>query len=307
MAYFKNFPKVPYRFASTGKPEFVEFQNITAISQIFSEAIDDESLYTLYTVKDGTRPDLLSYQLYGTPEYYWTFYMINDHVRHSGWALSAEELEAKINEDLPGECLVFLPQNTVDLGNETNYLQHAMIEQFSVGDRIYGQISGASGTVYARNVNLGQMFVRLDAGSKNFIANEGVVDTQVGQPNSFLTARIVHSPASLAIHHFEDGDGDHVDVDYALDFRGRGSELVPANVAGLPANAGPGPDGNYVGGVVGDLVNPDPYSSMSPYRAITFKEYYDNFNDHLSRIRIIKPGSIASVARLFHNSIGTGG
>lgn len=304
MAYFKNFPTVKYCFATESKTDTAEFQNITAYSRLLLDSLDDDSLYTFYDIEDGARSDIVSYNLYNTTDYYWTFYLVNEHIRKQGWPLSYDELNRKIVEDLPGEVLVFMPQDEVDKGDNTNFLQHAMIEQFMVGDRIFGQISGAKGTVYARNVNLGQMFVRLDEGSPGFLRNESVVDKQVGQPNSTLICRIVHSPADLAVHHFEDGDGDHIDVDYALDFRGRGSELDPDVTAGLPITAGPGPDGNYIGGVVGDIVTPDPYASTSSYKAITFREYYEDVNDNLSRIKIIRPSAITNIARLFHTSIG---
>ena len=306
MPYFNNFPTVPYKFATTGKSEPVEFQNLTAAARVVLDSIDDDALYTKYNIIDGARHDIVSYSLYNTPDYYWTFYLINPDLRKCGWPLSSDELNKKLKEDVPGECLVFLPQDTVDTGNDTNYLQHAMIEQFSVGDRIFGQVSGASGTVYARNVNLGQMFVRLDEGSPGFRTNESVVDKNVGQPDSSLIVRIVHSPAELAIHHFEDGDGDHVDVDYALDFRGRGPETDPDVTDGLPANAGPGPDGNYVGGVVGDLTDVDPYATASQYSAVTFREYYENKNDDLSQIKVIKPSAIVEFSRLFNNAIREG-
>lgn len=303
MSYFRNFPSVDYQFASDDKPVNTAFPNLTITSEVIQSLIDNDSLYQLYTVRDGERSDVVSQRLYGTTDYYWTFYLLNEDIRNCGWPLSEVELTAKMNEDIPGEVLVFLPQDEVDLGNDTNWLQHAMIEQFSVGDRIFGQVSGAAGTIYARNVNLGQMFVELDEGSPGFVANEVVVDVQGAAPNSQLTVRIVHSPAHLAIHHVEDGDGDHVDVDYALDFRGRGPESNSENVSGLPDGAGPGPDGNYIGGVVGDIENPDIYADSSPYTIVTFKDYYDEKNDNLSQIKVIKPGAIGQVVRLFNNSL----
>lgn len=303
MTYFRSFPTVDYEFATDGDPIRTPFQNITVTSEVIQSLIDNDSLYQFYTVRDGERADVVSQRLYGTTDYYWTFYLVNPDVRNCGWPLSEQELTARLNEDLPGECLVFLPQDAVDTGNDTSWLQHQMIEQFSVGDRIFGQVSGAAGTIYSRNVNLGQMFVELDEGSPGFVANETVVDVQGSAPNSTLTVRIVHSPAHLAIHHVEDGDGDHVDIDYALDFRGRGPESIAENVSGLPDNAGPGPDGNYIGGVVGDIENPDIYADSSPYTIITFKEYYDEKNDNLSQIKVIKPSAIAQVARLFNNSL----
>lgn len=307
MGYFRNFPTIEYTFSSDGKPEAVEFQNLIRFSEVIQNLADNQSLYEYYNVRDGERPDTVSRRLYGTTDYYWTFYLLNEDIRHCGWPLSEAELALKLAEDIPGNCLVFLPQDDVDTGNDTGWLQAAMIEQFEIGGTIFGSVSGASGTIYARNVNLGQIFVRLDPGSPNFNANETVVDTESGAPNFSLITRIVHAPASLAIHHFEDGDGDHVDVDYALEFRGRGSEEDENVTTGLPANAGPGPDGNYIGGVVGDLTFPDPYAELSPYSAVTFKEYYDDQNDSLSRIRVIRQSAISEIVRLFNRSINEGG
>jgi len=285
MSYFNSFPTVKYQFSSTEKTADVEFTNIVSFSEVFEGVADDESLYQFYDVADGERPDIVSQRLYDTPEYYWTFYLLNDGLRQCGWPLSYDSLLAKLNEDIPGECLVFLP-SVVDLGDETNFQQHAMIEQFAVGDSIFGQQSGASGVVYARNVNLGQMFVR-KTNTIPFQANEVVVDVVAGAPNSQLTVRIVHSPAHLAYHHFEDGDGDHVDVDYAVDFRGRGPEGAT----------------DLIGGVFDDLVTPDVYANSAPYTGITFREFYEEKNADLSRIKVLRPGTTAKFVALHNKSM----
>ena len=298
MSYFRNFPTIPYKFAVTGKTETVDFQNLTAYSRVTIDGIDPNAFYQGVRVRDGERPDVLSKRLYGTEDYYWTFMLVNENVRTHGWALSEDELNKKLAEDLPGECLVFLPAE-VDLGNDTNFKQSALIEQFEVGDEVTDGTT--TGTIYARNVNLGQMFVDITSGP-GFIRNR-TITTTVGGDTDSLIVRIVHSPASLAVHHFEDGDGDHVDVDYSLDFRGRGPETDPDVTSGLPSNSGPGPDGNYAGGVVGDLTDVDPYADASQYSAVTFREYYEAINDDLSSIRVIRPDAINDVVRLFNNSI----
>ena len=299
--YFKNFPEVEYRFAgSTSARHCVNFTNLTAYSEILNSIQDDASLYRFYDVQDGDRPDTVSYRLYGDTSYYWTFYFMNPHLRTQGWPLSEADLLTKMSEDLPGECLVFLPQDEVYTGPDTGYAQHPLIDNFPIGSTIFGQISGAAGVVYARNVNLGQLFVR-KTNNTPFVANEQCVNTLTGSPSSRLTARIVHNPAYLAVHHFEDGDGDHVDVDYALDFRGRGSELESENTSGLPSGAGPGPDGNYIGGVVGNLVYPDPETT---YSTVTFKEFYLDQNEKLSRLKVLRKSEVDKISRLFHKSIG---
>lgn len=303
MKYFDNFPEVPYKFATSGTPKTVNFTNLTVHSDVFSQLGDDSTIYNYYNIQNGERPDIVSDRLYGTPEYYWTFYLLNPDIRHCGWPLSEFELKRHMESKIPGECLVILPQDEVDLGNDTNFLQHQMIEQFPIGSAVIGSTSGAVGTVYARNVNLGQLFVQKTNGGE-FVNNEVIVNS-VSSPTNSLTIRILHNPAYLAVHHFEDGDGDHVDVDYALDFRGRADETVAENVSGLPDGAGPGPDGNYIGGVVGDITNPDPYATASPYTTVTHKDHYEQANNSLSRLKIVRPGLIAQYVSLFKESIRT--
>jgi len=283
MTYFDKFKEVPYTFKNGKK---VKFTNMTTYSDVFDQVVDATSVYSFFSVTDGERPDIVSERLYGTSDYYWTFFMLNPDLREKGWPQSVENLNKLMNEQLPGECLVFLPQDGVDVGDNTDYLQHAMIDAFPVGSNIFGQISGASGVVYARNVDLGQLFVR-KTNDIPFLRNESVVDVFEGAPDSQLIARIVHNPAYLAVHHFEDGDGDNVDVDYALDFRGRGNEG----------------ETNIIGGVVGDLVTPDPYALTAPYNTVTWKEWYQNQNQDLSNIKIVKPGLIGEFVKLRANSL----
>ena len=301
--YFRDYPTIPYRFCGcTSKENEVIFTNLTVYSDIIDQVSDDASLYTFVDVQDGERPDMLSQRLYGTPEYYWTFFLMNPDLRKQGWPLGEKMLRDKMNEDLPGECLVFLPQQSIFIG-DNGFIQHPLIANFPIGETVFGQLSGAAGVVYARNIHLGQLFVRKTNGIP-FRNNEVVVNRISSAPTNQLTCRIVHSPAWLAVSHFVDGDGDHVDVDYALDFRGRSSELVPANVSGLPSGSGPGPDGNYVGGVVGDLENPDPYA-QNQYNAITFKEFYEGENDRLSRLKVLRGSYIGKFVELRKQSINS--
>lgn len=283
MSYFDDFKTVPYKF-KTG--QVMDFTNMTTYTDIFDQVQDATSVYSFFQVTDGERPDIVSERLYGTSDYYWTFFLLNPDLREKGWPLSVANLNRQLDDQLPGECLVFMPQDAVDLGDDTDFLQHAMIDNFPVGSTIFGQISGAAGVVYDRNVNLGQLFVR-KTNEISFLKNESVVDTFQGAPESQLIVRIVHSPAALAVHHFEDGDGDNVDVDFALDFRGRGPEG----------------DTNIIGGTVGDLDNPDPYALTSPYNQVTWKEHYQRENQELSNIKILKPGLIGEFIQIRSNSL----
>ena len=76
MAFFRNFPFVNYRFGDEIDPAV--FQNLTAYIDIIDQFKDDLNFYETYYIKDGLRPDALSYELYGTSDYYWMFYLLND-------------------------------------------------------------------------------------------------------------------------------------------------------------------------------------------------------------------------------------
>ena len=80
--YFKNFNTVNYRFGDNEKSNI--FKNISQYVDLIDQVKSNVAFYQKYTIVSGERPDTLSYELYGTPEFYWTFYLMNDDIRESG-------------------------------------------------------------------------------------------------------------------------------------------------------------------------------------------------------------------------------
>ena len=76
MAFFKQFPKVQYEFERNGV--ITNVVNIYRSVRPLREFIDNTSAYTFYEVINGERPDIVSQRLYDNPNYYWTFFIIND-------------------------------------------------------------------------------------------------------------------------------------------------------------------------------------------------------------------------------------
>ena len=76
MAYFSNFANIDYDFDGSGIQRSVK--NLAQYSTIISKNIDDATFYSYYNIQDGARPDNVSEELYGTPEYYWTFFIVNN-------------------------------------------------------------------------------------------------------------------------------------------------------------------------------------------------------------------------------------
>ena len=61
--------------------------------------IDPLTYYTYYTIRDGERPDIVSYSLYNRPDYYWTFFILNDSLKQGlnfNWPLSDNSFEKMI-------------------------------------------------------------------------------------------------------------------------------------------------------------------------------------------------------------------
>lgn len=283
MTYFRHFNKVPYVFGDKNT-ETTEYTDLTTYVDILDQVQDQSTVYRFYQVKDGERPDVVSYNLYGSTDYYWTFFLLNRNLRETGWPLSQDDLFKKVELDVPGECLVFFGADT---SPDTGAIQHEIVGKFPVGSFIRGSISGAEGVVYAKNPLLGQIFVRKTNGV-GFVENEVVTDTIDTGANFNLICRIVHSPAYTAIRNVEDDNGNNIDVDFSSDFRGRPPEF----------------DGDIRGGVFDDPKNPDIYADSSPYNRISFLDYYTQVNTDQSRIKVLKRDVADQVSQLYRRALG---
>ena len=81
MAYFRKFPSTAYRFGN--EVNFAVATDLTPYINLIDQIKDDISFLTFYTIQEGYRPDQVSVQLYDTPLYYWTFYLLNDNISYS--------------------------------------------------------------------------------------------------------------------------------------------------------------------------------------------------------------------------------
>ena len=92
MSFFSQFPKVAYDFNRTGViQEMVDlFRHVKPLPTF----LDNISAYRFYEIPNGQRPDVVSTALYGTPDFYWTFFVVNDflHDGYRSWPMSQEQL-----------------------------------------------------------------------------------------------------------------------------------------------------------------------------------------------------------------------
>ena len=130
MSYFNNFPIVYYKFGD--ETDLNLFQNISAYVDIVDRLKENSAFYTFYTIQDGERPDQLSQSLYGSTDYYWTFYSLNEDLKQFGWPVQPEKVVDFVKKKYPNVTLV---------------TRDYFYDKFNIGERVQGTNSGAIGTI----------------------------------------------------------------------------------------------------------------------------------------------------------------
>jgi len=97
MAFFEQFPKLKYDTNLDGIQN--DLTDIFRYVDVIEDIADDIYGYSFAEINDGERPDQLSQRLYGTPDYYWTFFITNDQLKNglTDWPKSSNELDDYIN------------------------------------------------------------------------------------------------------------------------------------------------------------------------------------------------------------------
>ncbi len=87
--FFENFPKIRYDLLNNNK--LIEVIDIFRHVDVNDVLADDLLSYRYYEIQEGDRPDQVSQALYGTPDYYWTFFIVNDFLKDGlpAWPISS--------------------------------------------------------------------------------------------------------------------------------------------------------------------------------------------------------------------------
>jgi len=153
MSFFKQFPKVEYDFNQTGvKQNMVDIYRHVKPLPTF---LDSFSAYNFYEIRNGERPDIVSTRLYGTPEFYWTFFVVNDflHDGYRAWPMSQEQLQKYMEKEYNGFAIETNPKTT-------NNFEDSLSGRFTLGETITGATSGATGTLTKKNIDMSQLIVQ---------------------------------------------------------------------------------------------------------------------------------------------------
>lgn len=93
---FKKFPTVDLMI--NGKT--LRYDDIYRFVNVDSIIADSSTNYDWYEIADGERPDHVSYNMYKSSQFYWTFFIVNERLKKgmSEWPLSENALEKHIEE-----------------------------------------------------------------------------------------------------------------------------------------------------------------------------------------------------------------
>jgi hypothetical protein len=195
--YFTNFPLTNYYFGN--EETTVLFQKINAYVDIFDQVKNNITAYQIYNIKEFDRPDIVSDKLYGTPNYGWTFFLLNDNLRIRGWPLSSLELYTQSERYYPNIVL------------QTND-NMAYNQKIAVGDTVVlFSDPTQSGIVRRIDYDLGQVYI--DRGDNGFF---GVTSGYIIREGADLlisnSVRFTAQKKQInAVHHYEDVNGEYVD------------------------------------------------------------------------------------------------
>jgi hypothetical protein len=108
MSFFKLFPTTQYAMAGNIKRVVDLFRHVD-VNDLLSS---DISNYRKVRITDGERPDNLSYRLYGTPDFYWTFFILNENLKNGidDWPASYNQIEKEMTREFdPLGIITFNP------------------------------------------------------------------------------------------------------------------------------------------------------------------------------------------------------
>lgn len=313
--YFEKFPVVDYRFGD--ERTYTRFQHIGTAVDILEQVRKYEVYYLNIEIQNGERPDQLSYRLYETPNYYWTFFLLNDHLRTNGWPIRDADVWPKAQEYYPNTVLQThgVTQDKTpklfDDGDKVGVLwlpdgdqkPLAQSTYFVPGNYVWFQNSHKSGKILSVDPRLGT--ITTDAkgirGAEQVIEVIDELDHEIIQFNSEHIPEKRYAEAGIsnkgimdevdAPHHYEDFEGNWIypkwssTPPYPL-IQFKSTPIDQKEAGGYEDN-----DGNWV--TVGSDINT--INSISNYQRLA------ELNRKQKTISVIKSDSIRFIVREFNN------
>lgn len=234
------------------------------VALAFPKIDDGKFFYEQIRILDRERPDQLSYRLYGTEQYYWTFFIINDKLRLGEaiqWPLSNEQINNKLDREYEGQTIVtfksrFIKTLRPSLSfKKDNYLYN----KFRIGEIVRGQTSNVTGVIVNIRPEFGQIITKnIRPEGSRFRSGEAIV----GEDPTVTVICDESIKSTDAIYRY----------------------IEPATGRDVDCR---------------NFILTDETNTVSGLEAITFREHYAQMNENLSMIRVLKKSSVQEFADAF--------
>lgn len=189
MSYFEYFNTIDYDIFGTGVTK--KLTNITNYATVTTKLVDDVTFYSFYNIPDGYRPDNVSYELYDTVDYYWTFFLVNPKLKnyYDDWPKPQAEFNEFVQRKYSGVAA---------LTNDT------IAGEFTIGETVIGQVSGATGILTEKYPT--EKYLRITPTSGTF-REEGESIRGISSESS-ITAESIPSAAFAPSYYIDIASGE---------------------------------------------------------------------------------------------------
>jgi hypothetical protein len=277
--FFEKFPTVDYNFGDNEAP--VSFQNLSVFIDTFDQLREEHIYYQSYYIKSNQRPDQLSYEVYGTTDYYWTLFLNNEHLRTNGWPLADWEVYERSIEYYPNMAL---STNGISIIQQFGGVSEAPLcssDNFLVGSWVYAPETKLAAQIIRIDDNLATLwldctgYAPLGRGDALHVISAADASTYIAdqltanptfEPQVIETTSIEKSYAGHdAIHHYEDSNKDWV---------------FPSFSASAPYAFD--------------------WTSVSTMQSISYLQRLQDLNDEKRTISILRPETVLTVISEFN-------
>jgi len=311
MAFFNKFPKAEYDFNRQGVVNNVVdiFRQVRPLQNY----VDTFSSYRYYEIQDGERPDIVSKRLYDNPDYYWTFFIINDflHDGLSSWPMSSQDLDDYIKSEYSGYALETRPNVKYDTDGGIEEFENSLAGTvagqnqggFTPGTTITlsrGGVTTATGTLRRKDIYLNQLVIQDVTGTPVSNGTGNIVENCSG----FHTDPVTKAPIAVNVeiwkawkydeaphHYYISGDGKEDSIENPDGSKSYGIEahVSSANFFSVTDNAAK------------NLILQEGSTAAPLYTSN--RKYAHDLNEQRSKIRIIDPSFIPQFIEKFEQLI----
>ena len=102
---FRYFPDIDYAVSANkaGITTNIKIKDYFHLLKIRDDVYREDTMYSPYTIKNGERPEQISYKFYGDEQYYWIVLQVNNIVNYyEEWPLSENQLTEFVFEKYGG-------------------------------------------------------------------------------------------------------------------------------------------------------------------------------------------------------------